>query len=128
MIVIIKILSIFLVFPFLLFLLTFLISKYLLHKRKKSFGIAADVTTLILFFSVSNAVSVLFSKNILFSLIIMSLIIATIFTYFDWRTEKEIEIIPLLRKIWRSLFLLLCIAYALIWIIGVIRYVLYYIS
>ncbi|ACA39029.1 conserved hypothetical protein [Lysinibacillus sphaericus C3-41] len=46
---------------------------------------------------------------------------AMIFTYIDWRTKKEIEVKPLLKKIWRFLFLLLSTAYAVICIIGVIQ-------
>lgn len=122
------IISFLLLFPIVLFILTFIISKYLLHKRKKSIGIAADVTTFVLFFSVSHVYSVIFSKNIGFLLIICSLLLATILTFLDWRTKKEMEVRPLLRKIWRLLFMLLCLFYAFLWVFGVIRYVLNYIG
>lgn len=122
------IISFLLLYPIVLFILTFIVSKYFLHKRKKSIGIAADVTTFLLFFSVSHVYSVIFSKNIGFILIICSLLLATILTFLDWRTKKEMEVPPLLRKIWRLLFMLLCLFYAFLWIFGVIRYVLGYIS
>ncbi|WP_391208383.1 DUF3397 domain-containing protein [Psychrobacillus sp. L4] len=128
MITVIKVLTFLLLFPVILFILTFILSKYVFHRRKKSLGFAADVTTFLLFFSVSNAVSIIYSKRIFLLLIVASLLIATIFTYLEWRKQKEIEVIPLLRKIWRLLFLLLCVAYAFIWLIGVFQYVLYYIS
>ncbi|WP_082355227.1 DUF3397 domain-containing protein [Bacillus sp. FJAT-22090] len=121
-------LTLLILFPVIVFFVTFIISKYLLHKRKKSFGLAADLTTFLLYFSVSNAFYIVFSKNIFLILIGISLIIASTLTYIEWRKEKEIVVMPLLRKIWRLLFLLLCVIYALIWLIGVIRYVLYYIS
>ena len=41
----------------------FIVSKYFLHKRKKSIGIAADVTTFLLFFSVSHVYSLVFCKE-----------------------------------------------------------------
>ncbi|WP_313891381.1 DUF3397 family protein [Psychrobacillus sp.] len=122
-----KLLSVFILYPVLLFILTFIGAKFFL-KRKKAFGLAADVTTLLLFFSVSNAFSIVFSKNIVLLLIMIALLIATLLTYLEWRNEKEIEVMPLLRRIWRFLFLLLCLFYIVIWIIGVIRYVLAYIS
>ncbi|MFF2752385.1 DUF3397 domain-containing protein [Psychrobacillus sp. NPDC058041] len=128
MITITKIFSFIILFPVILFILTFIISKYILSKRKKSFGVAADVTTFLLFFSVSNAFSIVFSKSIFLLMIIISLLIATIFTYLDWRNQKEIEVMPLLRKIWRLLFILLCVTYALILFIGVFQYVLKYVS
>ncbi|TQR08175.1 DUF3397 domain-containing protein [Psychrobacillus soli] len=123
-----SIVSFLILFPIVLFIMTFIVSKYFLHKRKKSIGIAADITTFLLFFSVSHVFSVVFEKSIGFLLIICSLILALIMTFFDWRTKNEIEIRPLLRKIWRLLFVLLCIFYAFIWIFGVIRYALNYIS
>lgn len=122
------IISFLLLFPFVLFIITFIVTKYFFHKQKKSIGISADVTTFLLFFSVSHVYSVIFVKNIGFLLIICSLIFATIMAFLDWRTKHEIEIRPLLRKIWRVLFMLLCIFYAFLWVFGVIRYVLSYIS
>lgn len=120
--------SFILIFPVAIFLVMFIIMQFLLRKRKKAFGVAADVTTLLLFFSVANAFNIFFSTNILFILIVVSLVIAIIFTCIEWRKEKEIEVSPLLRKIWRVYFILLNIIYAIMWIIGVIRYVLSYIS
>ena len=122
------IISFLLLFPIVLFIIVFIVSKYFLHKRKKSIGIAADVTTFLLFFSVSHVYSVIFSKDIGFFLIICSLLLATILTFLDWRTKKEMEVRPLLRKIWRLLFMLLCLFYAFLWVFGVIRYVLNYIG
>lgn len=125
---IVKILSFFILFPVLIYVIVFSISKYILHKRKKSLGIAADVTTLLLYLSVSLVYSIVFSENIGFILVVSSILIATIITYFEWRSKKEIEVIPLLRKIWRLFFLLLCVFYGFLWLFGVIRYVLQYIS
>ncbi|TQR15921.1 DUF3397 domain-containing protein [Psychrobacillus lasiicapitis] len=122
------IVSFFILFPIVLFILTFIVSKYILHKRKKSIGIAADITTFLLFFSVTHVFSVIFSKNIGFELVICSLIFATVLTFLDWRSKREIEVGPLLRKIWRLLFILLCLFYVFLWLFGVIRYVLSYIS
>ncbi|WP_177184273.1 DUF3397 domain-containing protein [Psychrobacillus sp. OK032] len=117
-----------LLYPIVLFILTFIVSKYFFHKRKKSIGIAADVTTFLLFFSVSHVYTVIFVKNIGFLLIICSLVFASILTFLEWRTKHEIEVRSLLRKIWRILFMLLCLFYAFLWVFGVIRYVFSYIS
>jgi hypothetical protein len=121
-------LLLFILFPAVLFIITFIVGKYFLHKRKKAFGIAADVTTLLLFISVSHAFYFVFQKDIILALIICALLIATVITYIDWKTQKEIEIVPLFRKIWRTLFLLLSLIYAFVCISGVIRYVLLSIS
>ncbi|NME05230.1 DUF3397 family protein [Psychrobacillus sp. BL-248-WT-3] len=125
----ISLVSIIVLVPAILFIISFVIAKYAFRKRKKSIGIAADITTFLLFFSVSHVFNVIFGKEIGFIIIIIfAIFIATIMTILEWRMKKEIEIKPLLRKVWRLFFILLCFMYALLWIIGVIRYVLKYIS
>jgi len=125
---IVNVLSVFVIYPVVVFLVVFIVCKYILHKRKKSIGLASDISTFFLYFSNVNLFSFLFLKEIGWYLVIISIILATIMTYLEWRSKKEIEIIPLLRKIWRLLFLLLCSLYAFLWVFGVIRYVLTYIS
>ena len=125
---IVNVLSVFVIYPVVVFLVVFIVCKYILHKRKKSIGLASDISTFFLYFSNVNLFSFLFLKEIGWYLTIISIILATIMTYLEWRSKKEIEIIPLLRKIWRLLFLLLCSLYAFLWVFGVIRYVLTYIS
>lgn len=124
----ISLVSIIVLVPAILFIISFVIAKYAFRKRKKSIGIAADITTFLLFFSVSHVFNVIFGKEIGFVIIIFAIFIATIMTILEWKMKKEIEIKPLLRKVWRLFFILLCFMYALLWIIGVIRYVLKYIS
>lgn len=125
---IVNVLSVFVIYPVVVFLVVFLFCKFFLRKRKKSIGIAADISTFFLYFSITNLFSFVFLKEIGWYLVIFSIILATIITFLDWRSKKEIEVIPLLRKIWRLLFLLLCLTYAFLWLFGVIRYVLSYIS
>ena len=126
--IIVNVLSIFVIYPVVIFVVVFLLCKFILHKRKKSIGIAADISTFFLYFSIANLYTFLFSKEIGWYLINFSIILATIITYIEWRYKKEIEVIPLLRKIWRLLFLILCCLYAFLWLFGVIQYVLTYIS
>ncbi|WP_175453943.1 DUF3397 domain-containing protein [Psychrobacillus sp. OK028] len=128
MITIDSVLSIIIIYPIVVFLAVFLFCKFVLHKRKKSIGIASDISTFFLYFSIANLFSFIFLKEIGWYLVIFSIILATIMTILEWRSKKEIEVIPLLRKIWRLLFLLLCFIYAVLWLFGVIRYVLSYIS
>ncbi|WP_407081808.1 DUF3397 family protein [Psychrobacillus antarcticus] len=125
---IVNVLSVFVIYPVVVFLLVFLFCTFFRLKRKKTIGIAADISTFFLYFSITNLFSFFFLKEIAWYLVIFSIILATIITILEWRSKKEIEVIPLLRKIWRLLFLLLCFTYAFLWLFGVIRYVLSYIS
>ena len=119
-------LSIIIFFPIILFFITYFITRKRKISKVKSFGIASDLTTLVLFFSVPLSISSLWEKNYNVVVFIIALIIAIIFTYIDWRTKKEIEVFRLLKKIWRLYFILLTIAFLVIWMVGLIQSIIEY--
>ena len=104
--------------PIIAFFVTYVICRKLQLDKYKAIGFAADVTTGILFFSISIALKGLWEFSVLIPIVVTALIIAILFTYIDWRTKKEIEIKPLLKKIWRVYFILLSCSYFLVWVIG----------
>jgi len=120
------IISIIIFCPILLFAIVYVIGRKVKIRGTHAFGAASDVTTVCLFFSVPLAIGVLWSVNVGAILVILALMMAMIFTYIDWRTKKEIEVKPLLIKIWRFQFLILSAAYIVICIVGVIQSVLEY--
>lgn len=104
--------------PIIIFIATLFIFRKMRLNKHKAIGFAADVTTAMLFISVPLAIRGLWDVAIFIPLIVIALVVAIIFTYIDWRTKKEIEIKPLLKKIWRIYFIVLSIAYFLVWAIG----------
>ncbi|MFJ7950418.1 DUF3397 domain-containing protein [Lysinibacillus sp. NPDC096418] len=114
--------------PVLIFLLVFFVGKKIKIKGTHAFGMASDVTTFFLFFSVPLAIGAVWQINIGIFLVISAILMAMIFTYVEWRTKKEIEVKALLRKIWRFLFLLLSAAYIIICIVGVIQSLIEYLQ
>lgn len=114
-------------FPIILFFITYAICRKRKKDNVKSFGYAADTTTFILFFSVPLSITSLWGMNYHIFVFIIAIFIAIIFTYIDWRTKKEIEIMPLLKKTWRLYFILLTIAYLVIWIVGIIQSIINYV-
>ncbi|MFJ8099078.1 DUF3397 domain-containing protein [Lysinibacillus sp. NPDC096212] len=122
------IISIIIFCPILLFVIVYLISRKVKIRGTHAFGVASDVTTVCLFFSVPLAIGVLWHVNVSALLITLAIMMAMIFTYIDWRTKKEIEVKSLLRKIWRFQFLLLSTAYIVICIVGVIQSVIEYLQ
>ncbi|MEY9970021.1 hypothetical protein ABH966_000383 [Lysinibacillus sp. RC46] len=122
------IISIIIFCPILLFVIVYLISRKVKIRGTHAFGVASDVTTVCLFFSVPLAIGVLWHVNVSALLITLAIMMAMIFTYIDWRTKKEIEVKSLLRKIWRFQFLVLSTAYIVICIVGVIRSVIEYLQ
>lgn len=119
-------LSVVIFFPVLVFIAT-----YYICKRKKStaiaFGIASDQTTIWLFFSVPLAISGLWGVRVGSIIVMIALMLAMFLTFIEWRTKKEIEVKPLLRKVWRIFFLMLSTSYIIIWIVGLIHSVVQYV-
>ncbi|MGG2053408.1 DUF3397 domain-containing protein [Lysinibacillus pakistanensis] len=114
--------------PILLFMIVYLIGRKVKIRGTHAFGAASDVTTFCLFFSVPLAIGVLWSVNVGVLLVMLALTMAMIFTYIDWRTKKEIEVKPLLKKIWRFQFLVLSTAYIVICVVGIIQSVIEYLQ
>ena len=122
------ILSFLLVFPIVIFMVVFFVSRKLTKKTTKAFGHAADLTTMMLFFAVPVAIQSLFQIEIVGFLVGMALIISVILTFFEWKSQKEIELIPLIRKIWRFLFLILSVTYFIVWCLGFVFKVLEFVN
>ena len=122
------ILSFLLVFPIVIFIVVFFVSSKLTRKTTKAFGHAADLTTMMLFFAVPVAVQSLFQIETVGFMVGMALIISFILTFFEWKSQKEIELIPLIRKIWRFLFLVLSVTYFIVWCLGFVFKVLEFVN
>lgn len=114
--------------PFIVLLLLFVIGKKMKQSTAKSFGYAADVTTILLFISVSLAIKSVWQIPVFSWMIILAVIVAMIFTYVEWRRVKEIKVPPLLRRIWRFYFIALVILYFAVLVIGIIFSVLDYVK
>ena len=89
--------------------------------KVESVGLASDLTTAILFFSVPLSIFSIWGKSYHIIVFIIAILIAIIFTFLDWKTKKEIHLLPLFKKIWRTYFILLVMAYLIVWMIGLIR-------
>ncbi|AQU79903.1 DUF3397 family protein [Planococcus faecalis] len=110
--------TVFLYIPFLLFAVIYFLS--LKRRKRKALGLASDITTFVLFFSVPASVEILWGYSISAYIYFVALVLAIILLIIEWRTAKEIEIIPFFRKLWRTYFLLLASLYAVVWLIGLV--------
>jgi len=122
------IISTFLLLPYLVFLLMFYTVYKLTKKPKRAFGVAADITTFFLFLAVPIAIEALFEVKTMIYFFCFAILISVIITIQDWKTKKEIELVPLLRKIWRFLFLLLSVCYIIVFCIGLILKIIHYLN
>lgn len=121
------IISTIILFPLVLFFVLFFVNRKRSKSKVKSVGLAADFTTVILFFSVPLAISSVWGINYNAIVFVIALLLAIVFTYIDWRNKKELEIFPLFKKIWRLYFILLSTAYIVIWITGITQSIMEYV-
>lgn len=111
----------FIMLPIIVLVVSYWILRKLTKQPSKSFGYSADVTTFFLIFSVYLSISTLWNGRLGAIIFSVALMIAIVMTYIEWRKKVEIEVIPLLRKIWRIHFVYLSLVYLAIWIIGIIQ-------
>jgi hypothetical protein len=121
------IISFLLVFPIVIFIVVFFVSSKI-SRKPKAFGYAADITTLVLFFAVPIAIQSLFQIETVGFLVGIALIISVILTFLEWKSQKEIELISLVRKIWRFLFLILSVTYFIVWCLGIVLKVIEFVN
>jgi lysylphosphatidylglycerol synthetase-like protein (DUF2156 family) len=109
--------AIFIFAPFLAFLLILLLARKKLKHR--SIGLAADLTTFLLFFSVPVSIRAIWHIEISALIYLIAILIAIVLLFIEWRQSKEIETLKYVRQTWRMYFLLLTLAYAVVWGIGI---------
>jgi len=107
-------------FPFLVSFLAFLLLKKKGKRPITVLGTAADLTTPFLFISVYIVARTVFEVEILYLMIAFTLITTIVYAVFARIKDKDFQIIRLLRRVWRLLFLVLAIVYILLLIGGVI--------
>lgn len=118
--------AIFIFAPFLAFVLTVLATRKKLKHR--SIGLAADLTTFLLFFSVPVSIRAIWQIEISALVYLIAILIAIVLLFIEWRQTKEIEILKYIRQTWRMYFLLLALAYSLIWTIGIVLSLLHFLG
>ena len=119
-------LAIFLLFPFFLTVISMALLKKMGLSSTKALGIASDLTTPFFIIAIPIIVKSIWEWSIDAILISMLLVVAIIFTYIEWPSQKEINIPLLLKKIWRSYFLLLSIFYIVLMIVGFVYWIIHY--
>lgn len=114
--------------PLVVLVLSFLILLKMRMKKQYALGFAADLTTLVMFFSVPIAFKSVLGTSFVLSLLVVIVCVGLLITFVDWRTKKEINVPILMKKIWRIYFLILSILYIGVCSVGLVLNVLDYVS
>lgn len=85
--------------------------------------LAIDVTTVFLVASVAGLYNVIFSSEMgIYLLLLIYLLTAGLIGGFMYRKQGQVDVLKLLRAIWRISFLILSVVYILLIIIGIMTY------
>ena len=117
------VLAVSIICPIAILIFSFFILLKLKFKKIYAIGFAADLTTLVLFISVPLILKSIWEINVFIWVIIIAIMIAMVYTYFEWRKSKEIYIPQILRRIWRLYFVLLMGLYIGLIITGMTVYI-----
>ncbi|MBE1553565.1 DUF3397 family protein [Sporosarcina limicola] len=91
-------------------------------------GLAADVTTPLLFISVSIVAYTIFGEGTVVYIAGIAIMIAIIYTIVERIKVKEFRIVRMLRKTWRIYFLILSVSYLLLLLGGVLLKIIEYVN
>lgn len=116
------------IFPILIFLLVWWGAKALGVRKAKRTGLAADVTTVVLFFAVSSVYNLLGIPNPITNLLLFLLFIAIVLIIILWRRKQDVGPRIIFRLLWRIYFIVLSLFYLVGWIIGLTRSIMSYIG
>lgn len=108
--------DIFVTWPWLVFLIIFIAIK-VMKRGKYAFGLAADVTTFFLLFSIPQLTKQFFDLNIGVLTWIIAVVFLMMMTTIQWRTQQQLKFFGVLKLTWRILFLLYAIIYVVLWAI-----------
>lgn len=123
-----SILSVFIIFPVLVFIVVWFIGKMMGIRKKRRTGLAADITTIALFFAVAVVYDSLSFPNVMTNLLLFLVLIAIILVIVLWKNKSDVGPHVIFRLLWRIYFLVLSILYFLGWVIGIFQSITEYVS
>ncbi|HSI66780.1 MAG TPA: DUF3397 family protein [Planococcus sp. (in: firmicutes)] len=116
MIILQTVATIFIFAPFIAFFGIILLTRRKL--KRKSIGLAADLTTFLLLFSVPVSIETVWGYSIAGILYSLAVLLAILLLIIEWKSSKEIEVLKYIQKTWRIYFLVFCTAYVMVWLSG----------
>ncbi|KAA0966609.1 DUF3397 domain-containing protein [Sporosarcina sp. ANT_H38] len=115
-------------FPFLVTIVFMVVIREMGKAPASNLGLAADVTTPLLFLAVYVVSRTVFGQGIWVYIVGIAIIIAIIFALIERRKMKEFQIVRLLRRTWRFYFLVLFVAYVILLITGMVLKIVEYVG
>jgi hypothetical protein len=106
--------------PIAAFMLVYMLGRKVLKRKKKSFHLAINVSTLFFIFSVHYFIKAIWGKSYLWMIIIFLLLLKVLFMIGYWSKKQDLHIAIVFRLFWRFNFLLFSFTYFGLLIYGLI--------
>lgn len=114
-------------FPFTVTIVFMIVMRKMGKAPASIIGLAADVTTPLLFLAVYVVSQTVFGQGIWVYIVGLAITIAIVCAFIERSKVKEFRIIRLLRKTWRFYFLVLLAAYVILLITGMVLKIVEYV-
>lgn len=125
--VIASFLGMIILFPFIVTIAFMVVMRKMGKAPASILGLAADVTTPLLFLAVYVVSQAVFGSGIWVYIMGIAIIIAIVYAFIERSKAKEFRIARLLRKTWRFYFLVLLAAYVILLITGLVMKIVEYV-
>jgi predicted lysophospholipase L1 biosynthesis ABC-type transport system permease subunit len=116
-----SIISVFFTVPFLGLLFVFFVMKLVTKNTRKSVQAALDSTTILFIISVHFLILTIWDKSLIWLIILVMILIATVFVLVHWKVKEEIILKRVMKGFWRFNFILFLLAYLTLTLYGLIH-------
>lgn len=117
------VISFFVAFPIICYLLIFILCKQITKKHRLSVSFALDISTLFFIISVHFLIVSIWGESLLSYILLVILFIGVFMVILHWKVKQEIVYRKVFRGFWRINFLLFFCAYLFLMAYGLIYYV-----
>ena len=107
--------------PLLAWYLVYIITVKMTRKKKFSFRLAVDLSTIFFILSVHFILIELVGQSFLWVILLMIIGAAGAFTILHWKTKDDIQIHKVIKGAWRFNFLLFSTGYIVLLLIGLVH-------
>ncbi|WP_347550459.1 DUF3397 domain-containing protein [Pseudalkalibacillus hwajinpoensis] len=107
--------------PLLAWYIVYIITVKMTRKKKFSFRLAVDLSTVFFILSVHFIAIELFGRSFLWLILLLIISAAVGFTILHWKTKEDIHIRKVIKGAWRFNFLLFSTGYFLLLLIGLVH-------
>lgn len=107
--------------PILAIFIVYWIARFVTQNKKKSFHISVDISTLFFILAVHFLIIVIWGKSLLWIILLLLILIATVFVFLQWKINNEIIFKKVWKGFWRFNFLLFTLSYFSLVIFGLFQ-------